>query len=284
VGLLRSVKNCVTTFHHTFDGGPLHSFEWVRIDDGATYIEPTCLRRELVFTCKPYPLACAASLYSLANRTSSKRQRVGPDRRRGNAHRTHLLARRACIHLQNVPTCLRRELILHRWEWGTHSGRNTMAEVDFNDGDPIAYFITWTTYGSWLPGDERGWWRKGGKLQSTNMLIQSMAADDMKEQAFRLNSEQRRVVEETITRHCEIRSWVLHAVNVRSNHVHVVVTAPGYAPETVRDQLKAWCSRRVKATRSSRKRFWTEGASCRWINREEQLEAAIAYVRDAQDR
>lgn len=23
--------------------------------------------------------------------------------------------------------------------------------------DPIAYFLTWVTYGTWLPGDERGW-------------------------------------------------------------------------------------------------------------------------------
>ena len=22
---------------------------------------------------------------------------------------------------------------------------------------PLAYFLTWPTYGTWLPGDERGW-------------------------------------------------------------------------------------------------------------------------------
>jgi len=27
--------------------------------------------------------------------------------------------------------------------------------------DPLAYFLTWTTYGTWLPGDERGWVLKG---------------------------------------------------------------------------------------------------------------------------
>ena len=25
--------------------------------------------------------------------------------------------------------------------------------------DPLAFFLTWTTYGTWLPGDERGWSR-----------------------------------------------------------------------------------------------------------------------------
>ena len=28
---------------------------------------------------------------------------------------------------------------------------------------PLAYFLTWTTYGTWLPGDERGW-IEAGKL------------------------------------------------------------------------------------------------------------------------
>ena len=23
--------------------------------------------------------------------------------------------------------------------------------------DPIAFMFTWSTYGTWLPGDERGW-------------------------------------------------------------------------------------------------------------------------------
>src|SRR4051812_6675116 len=32
--------------------------------------------------------------------------------------------------------------------------------------DPLAYFITWVTYGTWLPGDECGWveYRRGWQL------------------------------------------------------------------------------------------------------------------------
>src|SRR3990172_10721 len=28
--------------------------------------------------------------------------------------------------------------------------------------EPIAYFLTWTSYGTWLSGDPRGWVRFGG--------------------------------------------------------------------------------------------------------------------------
>ena len=27
--------------------------------------------------------------------------------------------------------------------------------------EPLAFFLTWPTYGTWLPGDERGWVKYG---------------------------------------------------------------------------------------------------------------------------
>jgi hypothetical protein len=87
-----------------------------------------------------------------------------------------------------------------------------------------------------------------------------------------------------------------------------VVTA-GQAPKIVRNQLKAWCTRRLKEleakrrlaedpvdaarsrfglTRSHRQdrireNWWAERGSQRFINDSEDLEAAILYVRDGQD-
>ena len=86
-----------------------------------------------------------------------------------------------------------------------------MADREFNTDEPIAYFITWTTYGTWLPGDERGWWHRG-QYHSPNELFREMAAAEMKETAFTLSQEDRDLVEETVTRHCDIRSWILHTV------------------------------------------------------------------------
>jgi REP element-mobilizing transposase RayT len=106
----------------------------------------------------------------------------------------------------------------------------------------------------------------------------------MKEPALFLADPDRRVVVDTIRKHCAVRGWPLHAVNARTNHVHVVVSAVGHQPETVRDQFKAWCTRRLKEARAARTRFWTEGGSCRWINQEADLEAAVLYVLEAQDR
>ena len=88
---------------------------------------------------------------------------------------------------------------------------------------------------------------------------------------------------DTVKSHCQIRGWLLHAVNARSNHVHVVVSAT-CDPDTIVEQFKAWSSRKLKSDHSVRKRFWTEGSSKRWINHEDDLDSAIEYVLEAQDR
>jgi REP element-mobilizing transposase RayT len=154
--------------------------------------------------------------------------------------------------------------------------------------DPLAYFLTWTTYGSWLPGDERGWVERPGQFRSSNPQLASTARLRLTEDPCVLDFDQRRLVEETITKHCELRGWYLHVVNCRTNHVHVVVTAP-VDPEIARDQFKSWCTRQLKThqaviapSHAVRIKWWTERGSNRWLNDEESLAAAIQYVRDCQ--
>lgn len=159
--------------------------------------------------------------------------------------------------------------------------------------EPLAYFITWSTYGTWLPGDERGWveFRHGWRLPDSARKLE--AAARMTEDVCLLDCEQRRTVEEQIKETCQIRGWHLHAVNCRSSHLHLVVTAR-IKPERVHSQLKAWCTRALKeheATRSvigsrpdMRENWWAERGSQRYVNDEDGLEASILYVRDAQDR
>src|SRR5437667_5485845 len=83
--------------------------------------------------------------------------------------------------------------------------------------EPLAYFLTWTTYGTWLPGDERGWVEKPGQFREPAPQRQQAARQRMTEPALTLDVEQRRLVEDTIADHCRIRGWHLHAVTrVRS--------------------------------------------------------------------
>jgi REP element-mobilizing transposase RayT len=147
---------------------------------------------------------------------------------------------------------------------------------------PLGYLITWTTYGTWLPGDARGWIEKGVPvIQAGDPERRAAAHALMKETPVLLDPAQRSLVEHTIGDHCAIRQWQLHAVNARSNHVHVVVTAP-LPPDQVMNQFKGWCSRRLSEQFVRRKRWWTLRGSKKWINDEEYLQNAIRYVLERQ--
>jgi hypothetical protein len=68
----------------------------------------------------------------------------------------------------------------------------------------------------------------------------------------------------------------------------VVVTATNRDPDDVLNQLKAWCTRRLKelqsqlSVRQIRKNWWTQGGSKRRLYNEKGLEAAIRYVLEGQ--
>ena len=156
---------------------------------------------------------------------------------------------------------------------------------------PETWHIIWTTYGTWLPGDARGWvWKGRWAVQSPEPDLERQARERMAEPPVLLTPEQRSIVEQTIGDHCHRRGWTLHAVQARTNHVHVVVTADR-DPDPVRDQLKAWCSRRLSdaaglvqtvAKNAGRRRWFTEGGDKELIDNEEYLANAIQYVLEGQ--
>ncbi|MFN7840413.1 MAG: hypothetical protein ACK5N9_01725, partial [Pirellula sp.] len=81
----------------------------------------------------------------------------------------------------------------------------------FNHGEPLAFFLTWTTYGTWLPGDERGWTdaRKGKRGYEPRLY--KHATDMLSEPPFTLSEFHRSIVFETISDHCNVRNWILHS-------------------------------------------------------------------------
>ena len=45
---------------------------------------------------------------------------------------------------------------------------------------PMALFLTWTTYGSWLPGDDRGWCDDRGVMREPSHRLARHAAHAMR--------------------------------------------------------------------------------------------------------
>ena len=88
------------------------------------------------------------------------------------------------------------------------------------------------------PGDARGWVERQHGFQLPNPILDLECAALMTEDACRLTSRQRERVHKQVAETCEHKQWLLHAVNCRSNHVHVVLSSPA-PPKTIREQLKA---------------------------------------------
>ncbi len=151
--------------------------------------------------------------------------------------------------------------------------------------NPIAFFITWTVYGTHLPGSEK-WWSSRDKRGLTPMpKLEQWCQDRLSYPVITLGGGEREVVEATIVRHCELRGWKLWKTNPRSTHVHVVVGAIDGKAGMVRDQLKAYCTRNLRSAfpRWNNRPIWTEGGDCTFVYTQEDLESVIEYVANGQD-
>jgi REP element-mobilizing transposase RayT len=154
--------------------------------------------------------------------------------------------------------------------------------------EPLAYLITFTTYGTWLHGRDPGSVDREHNVPGTPLLAVDPAFEAANRQRLRqepclLDAPRRAVVLRTIREVAAHRGWKLWAIHVRTNHVHIVVTATP-KPEKVMADFKAWASRRLREVcgEPADRDRWTQHGSTRYLNKEASLAAAIAYVVDEQ--
>jgi REP element-mobilizing transposase RayT len=162
--------------------------------------------------------------------------------------------------------------------------------VDFQDRtQPLAFLITFRCYGTWLHGEERGsidrrkYNRYGTPAMAANERLLDEEKAELKHAAIVLNLAQREVVELAIREVCEHRAYVLHAINVLTNHVHSVVSAPD-KPEHVMDSFKAYATRKLRGANllSENVRPWARHGSTPYLWTEEAMRRAINYVVNGQ--
>ena len=161
----------------------------------------------------------------------------------------------------------------------------TSPHQEFNDDHtPLAYLITFRTYGTWLHGDSRGSVdryhnRYGTPRLPPNKLRQEYERRRLKRPPVRLTVKQRKCVEKAIRETCEYRKWVLWSVNARTNHVHTVVTA-NRDPELVLNAFKGNATRKMKEDGfwKSNDKPWAKGGSKPRVWTQKELMAAIDYV------
>ncbi len=156
----------------------------------------------------------------------------------------------------------------------------------WNDTDiPLAYLITFRTHGSWLHGDQRGSVsRHHNKYGSPKLRPEpdwhATNSARLHGEPVSLNAGQRDCIKKAIQETCKIRGWTLLAINIRTNHVHVVVAAGSKRPGIVLNALKANATRlmREEGYWTSERSPWVDKGSNRYLWNEKSVGNACHYV------
>lgn len=163
------------------------------------------------------------------------------------------------------------------------------------------WLLTWTTYGTWLPGDERGFvgrvWEAAmpGKnrgefdLPGTPYLadlpgLKKSSRSRMRHKPTRLSAYQARILHEQFLQTTDYIHGRLLAGAIMANHVHLVIGVPGDPdPTKLLHKFKSYGTRalnRSGAKSSGGGPWWTESGSRRRLRDEVAIKRAAAYVRN----
>ena len=158
------------------------------------------------------------------------------------------------------------------------------------------WFLTWTTYGTWLPGDRRGFVGEAvddsGKLVEHNRFgtptappnpqWREAAERNLKSPPVVFSVPQAKALLEQFHETANFRGWLLIAVGIMRTHLHVVVGVPGDPdPEKILGDFKAYGTRRLNRDGKNPKNdaWWTTGGSKRKLADDHAIEAAVEYIR-----
>ncbi|MEA2206606.1 MAG: hypothetical protein QOE77_3382 [Blastocatellia bacterium] len=159
----------------------------------------------------------------------------------------------------------------------------------WNDTDtPLAYLISFRSCATWLHGDRRGSIDRfqnqyRGPYISPIDSWQQYNQGLLRAPPFILRARHRKSVKAAISETCSRRQWLLQAFNVRTNHVHTVVSANRRAG-LVLNALKANAMRQLRQDGLWTYPFspWADKGSKRKLWNEESVARAIDYVLNGQ--
>ena len=159
------------------------------------------------------------------------------------------------------------------------------------------WLLTWTAYGTWLPGDRRGFVspvraasgaltvhnRPGTDFDANIPKLESEARRRLRCSPIRLLVDQAGLLSTQLRDTAAIPQQEMCALAVMHNHIHVVLGVPGDPdPSWLLRDMKAYASRALNArfSRPASGTWWTQSGSKRKLPNESAIFAAVRYVRD----
>ena len=154
---------------------------------------------------------------------------------------------------------------------------------DRQEAERAAFLLTFVCYGTRLPGQlgsvDRLHNRFGDRLPEANPGRVNRVIRTMRQPAYLLDDQRRRIVLGALRETCQRWGWTLLAAHVRTNHVHAVLEADRPA-EHVLNCLKAHASRALNLAGLDQadRRRWARHGSTRYLWTRDRVSAAVRYV------
>ena len=145
----------------------------------------------------------------------------------------------------------------------------------------LGYMLTWTTYGTWLQGDERGYVKDGQILRGDKKLVE-ICEKFQQEPTVKLKHNEKDIVRRAIVNEAERIGYTIEALAVCSNHIHLVAR---YFPEPIGQTVSRFKNVTASALRKHGRagRVWTRGFDKRFCFKQEDLVRRIQYVKNHND-
>jgi REP element-mobilizing transposase RayT len=145
-------------------------------------------------------------------------------------------------------------------------------------GKLIGYMVTWTTYGTWLQGDKRGY-VKNGKILLRNDKLKSANQRRQKFQTVKLNSSQKQIVRKAILEEAQKINQKIFAIAVCSNHVHIAAEVSLESVEQIVHRYKR-LSTFVLHKGGLDGKIWSTGFDKRFCFTQEDIEQKVEYINE----
>ena len=141
--------------------------------------------------------------------------------------------------------------------------------------------VTWTTYGTWLQGDKRGY-VKDGQILPRDDKLKSANEKQQKLETFKLNSSHKQLVKDAILAGAEIVNQKIIDLAVCSNHIHLLVEEAGGSIEKTVRRYKIAATLALRQN-GIQEKIWSDGYDKRFCYTNEEIEQKIKYIQKHND-
>jgi REP element-mobilizing transposase RayT len=146
----------------------------------------------------------------------------------------------------------------------------------------IGFMATWTTYGTWLQGNDKGY-VKNGIILKANPKLEKYNEKSLKHEKIKIPNNLCETVKNAILKEAAEIGHKVYAITVCSNHVHIVVNSIGVTCGYSVGRFKKAATTALRKYGFENK-VWTKGFDKRYCYHKHELETKIKYVQQYEQK